>query len=74
MHSGLYESLRESGECRYRTIPRRIYIVETAAEFVNLCAGYNYFAVDVETRGGTITSISFSPSRNVAIVIPFTNG
>jgi DNA polymerase I-like protein with 3'-5' exonuclease and polymerase domains len=65
--------LREAESADIVRIPRRIYIVENAAEFVDLCAGFNRFAVDVETRGGSVTSISFSPSRNVAIIVPFTN-
>jgi DNA polymerase I-like protein with 3'-5' exonuclease and polymerase domains len=64
--------LREAESPLVSRIPRRIYIVESAAEFDSLCAGHPRFAVDVETRGGTVTSISFSPSKHTAIVVPFT--
>jgi uracil-DNA glycosylase len=53
--------------------PRRIVIVEHPQEILALLEGARRIAVDVETRGGTITSISFSPSSALAVVVPFTS-
>lgn len=65
--------LRESESAEISRKPCRIVVVEHPQEIPELLDNVLRLAVDVETRGGVITSISFSPNSTTAVVIPFTN-
>jgi len=71
----LIKARRESGYPEIRRPPREIWIEPTLTDMRlfhdRYISGAREVAVDIETAGEHITSISFSPNPRVSLVVPF---
>lgn len=71
----LMKAKREKDYAEIRRPKREIWIEPTIADIRQFVAQYvescNILSVDIETSGTRITCIGFSPSADLAIVIPF---